>query len=95
MPEETYGGGYLASEPGLFLAMEGRVGDASVEAKMSEAAHFWLDAPMHEYVGKPKWMPGHRKVTQNEHDDQMERLQDGQIPDWEEEMRLAVKRENR
>lgn len=31
--------------------------------------------------GKPFWLPGFRVISDSEHDDQMERLIDGKIPD--------------
>lgn len=85
--DHSSGGGYIASGPGEFLCMEGPVNSPSVEALMREAAIHYLG----EDIGKPHWIPGSRKVTSNERDDQMERLLDGKIPDWEEEWKLALK----
>lgn len=87
LPDDCHGGGYIASEPGVYLCMEGVIGDKRVEAKMREAAIYWLG----EDVGEPYWHRGGRKVTGSEHDDQMERLQSGYIPDWEEEWREATR----
>lgn len=42
--------------------------------------------------GKPLWMPGHRKVSEEEYDRQKQRMDDGLIPDeydapaWREEL---------
>ena len=89
--ETSTGTGFLAESPGVFLCAEGVVNDKRVEAQVEAAARYWLGAGKHDYIGKPYWVTGARKVTNNEHDDQMERMLSGDIPDWEEEMRLAVK----
>jgi hypothetical protein len=92
IPESSWGTcvwqtseGIVASEPGVYLSMEGWIGDREVEKLMKEAAEYWLG----KNDGKPKWISGARKVTNSEHDDQMERLLEGKIPDWQEEIRLA------
>lgn len=85
-----HGNGFLAEEPGVFLCIEGVINDKSVEAELEKSARYWLQAGPNDYIGKPYWISGARKVTNNEHDDQMERMLNGDIPDWEEEMRLAV-----
>lgn len=40
-------------------------------------------------VGEPFWLPGFRKVTQSEWEDQMERLIDGKTPDIVDVVRQA------
>lgn len=40
--------------------------------------------------GKPFWLPGFRKISQSEWEDQMERLQDGLIPDAADLYRQAT-----
>lgn len=40
--------------------------------------------------GKPFWLPGFRKVSDNEWDDQMERLMDGKIPDAADLYRQSI-----
>lgn len=91
MPEESYGGGFLAEERGVFLCIEGVVGDREIEINIEKAARYWLDANADEYVGQPHWIRGARQVTNNEYDDQMDRLVNGQIPDWEEAARIAYR----
>jgi hypothetical protein len=93
VPEHSYGvcvwevdGAYLSDGDG-FLSLEGVIGDHRIEEKMREAAHYWLGVK----EGRPKWLPGARKITQDEFDDQNARLLDGKIPDPVEAMRLASK----
>lgn len=72
MPDESY----LADGP-YYLSMEGVMGDYRVEEKMRKAAHYWLGRE----GGRPAWISGARKVTDDEYDDQSARLRDGLIPD--------------
>lgn len=88
---EQGGTGFLASEPGMLLSIEGIVGDKRIETEIERAARYWLSAGPNDYIGKPYWISGARKVTNSEYDDQMERLLDGKVPDWEEEWREAVR----
>lgn len=87
--------GFLAIEPGVVLSMDGFVGDKKVEAEVEKAARYWLGAKPTDFVGRPKWISGARKVTQTEWEDQMERLQDGKIPDWVDEARQISQRNRR
>lgn len=88
--------GLLAIEPGVVLSMDGFVGDKRVEAEVEKAARYWLGAGPTDIIGRPKWIHGARKVTQGEWEDQMERLQDGKIPDWVDEARqIALKGKNK
>ena len=83
-------GKLLGDDDGRFLSLDGYVGDIHIEIKMRKAAQYWMGE---EFSGKPRWLFGARKVTDSEHDDQMERLLDGKIPDWEEDVRLGSKGE--
>ena len=76
---EMPGGLYLGDGEGHFLSAYGKVQDPIIEQKMLVAAVAHMGDEARE--GKPFWMPGSRKVTDNEHDDQMERMLDGKIPD--------------
>jgi hypothetical protein len=40
--------------------------------------------------GKPFWLPGFRKISDSEHDDQMERLLEGKVPDAADLYRQAT-----
>lgn len=66
-----------------YLSLNGVIGDKRVERKMRESAEYWLPQNM----GKPHWIPGARKVTESEYDDQQERLREGKIPDPVDEYR--------
>jgi len=81
-------GKYLADDGDHFLSMQGKIGDVEVHMKMHEHAIYWFGDIAKD--GKPAWIEGARKVTDNEHDDQNERLRDGQIPDWEDEERQVL-----
>ena len=68
-----------------FLSLEGVVGDIRVEEKMRKAAHYWLG----EAKGKPHWITGARKVSDDEYYEQLDRLKAGMIPDPVDELRQA------
>lgn len=69
-------GRMIGNENGDFLVAESFTwGDKAVEAKMRNAVRsFGIEG------GRPVWQRG-RKVTAMEHDDQMERMLAGEIPD--------------
>ena len=72
-------GAYLGDDDGRFLCMEGNLNDFIVEKKMMQAAKSYIGDEA--LTGEAFWMPGSRKISDNESDDQMERLLDGKIPD--------------
>lgn len=95
VPESSIGvclweidGKYLSDGDGGFLSLEGVIGDRRVEEKMRKAARYWTGIE----VGQPKWLPGARKISDDEYDDQKERLLDGKIPDVVDEVRQAMQR---
>jgi len=59
------------------LCAEGFIGDEKIEKMVEEAAKYWTSGA----GGRVSWMPGVRKVSQSEKDDQAERLAAGYIPD--------------
>jgi hypothetical protein len=92
--ESSYGvclweidGKYLSDGDG-YLSMEGFIGDREIEAKMQEAAYYWLD----ERLGHAKWVPGARKISEMEWEEQNDRLLSGLIPDPVEEIRQRIRR---
>lgn len=97
VPESSYGvcvwklpdGSYFGNGNGSYLSMEGVIGDFRVEHKMRNAALWWMGD---NFCGEPEWLHGARKVTDMEHDDQMERLVDGRIPDPVDEARQIMNR---
>lgn len=84
VPPRTYGvciwvmpdGSPLSDGDGI-LSAEGFVGDKNIERRVAEAAKYWTGSD----EGEVAWVHGARKVTPSERDDQVERLQDGLIPD--------------
>jgi len=86
---EMPGGGYLG-DGDEFLSMEGKLGSPRVEKLMRE--HAIHHAGETAALGRAAWIEGARKVTRNEHDDQMARMLDGEIPDWEDETRQVILR---
>lgn len=60
-----------------FLSAEGYVDDKRIESKVREAAKYWSGTD----EGEISWVHGARKITGSERDDQVERLNDGLVPD--------------
>lgn len=59
------------------LCAEGLVHDEEIEKRVAEAAKYWTGSE----EGYIRWVPGARKVTASERDDQAERLNNGLIAD--------------
>jgi hypothetical protein len=72
MPDGTY----IMDDHGNHLSAQGRPHDPKVEEKMRRAA-----SSLGIENGRPFWLPGFRKVTQSEWEDQMDHLASGKIPD--------------
>jgi len=72
-------GACLGDDEGRMLSMEGNINDFIIEKKMRDAAKYYIGVEALD--GHPRWMPGSRKITDNESDDHMERMLDGDIPD--------------
>lgn len=72
-------GAFLGDDEGRFLSAQGALYDWMIESKMRKAAVSYLGEEARS--GKPFWMPGSRKVSDSEAEDQMERLLEGRIPD--------------
>lgn len=96
VPESAYGvclwqladKEYLSDGNG-FLSLEGIIGDRKIEEKMQKAAHYWLGRA----IGQPFWISGARQVTEEEYEEQLDRLKAGKIPDPVEEIRLKMRGE--
>ena len=69
-------GSYIMDREQNYLSAQGQYGDKAVEHKMTRAA-----LSMGVTDGEPFWLPGFRKITGNEWEDQMAALQDGEVPD--------------
>lgn len=82
-------GSYLGDGDGNFLSLSGEINDFIVEAKMQQAAVYWLGEVAK--TGKPRWMAGARQVTDGELDEQNERLLEGYIPDEVDSARQLVR----
>lgn len=81
LPSGSYvvdGGDYLCAGPA-------RIGNPKAEYNMTKAAR-----SLGITEGKPFWLPGFRKISDAEHDDQMERLLEGKIPDAADLYRQAT-----
>lgn len=84
VPPRTYGvciwimpdGKPLSDGDGV-LSAEGFVGDKDIERRVTEAVKYWTGST----EGELAWVHGARKITASERDDQVERLNDGLIPD--------------
>lgn len=73
---QTTNGGYVMDSDQNYLNCFGKVGDPIIEMKMAEAAK-----SIGITGGKALWLPGFRRVTQSEWEDQMAELMEGGIPD--------------
>jgi hypothetical protein len=80
-------GSVVADEDRNFLSIASMYGDNARMEKLRNAA-----AQCGVFEGKPLFMPGHRKVTDEEYQEQQARLESGLIPDeydigaWKEEL---------
>lgn len=81
----------VADSDGNYLSLEGVIGDWRVEAKMAEAAKYWMGS---EFEGKPHWVRGGRQITTDEYDHQKERMLNGLVPDELEEFSIALREGN-
>lgn len=75
---ENANGEYLSAGPCL-------LGNRQAEINITKAAR-----SLGVKEGQPFWLPGFRKITQGEWEDQMQRLLDGKIPDVVDVYRAAV-----
>lgn len=84
VPPRTYGvciwimpdGKPLSDGDGV-LSAEGFVGDKDIERRVTEAVKYWTGST----EGELAWVHGARKITSDERDDQVERLNNGLTPD--------------
>lgn len=81
---EMPNGQYVMDEDGNVLSINANFGDVSRMSKLAAAAR---TCGINE--GKPSFLPGHRKVTDEEYEQQKERLEMGLVPD-EYDMGAAV-----
>lgn len=83
LPDGTYvqdgDGNYLCAGPT-------KLNNTIVERKMIAAARSCGIT-----TGSPFWLPGFRKITNSEWEDQMERLLDGKVPDVVDLYRQSVR----
>jgi hypothetical protein len=76
---EMADGSLIGDGEGRFLSMEGDLNSPIIEGKMRDAAIYYVG--FEALDGGPIWIPGSRKITDNESDDHTERFIDGYIPD--------------
>lgn len=69
-------GGYIQDKNQNYLNCFGRIGDPLIENNMRNAA---LSLGVEN--GAPMWLPGFRRVTESEWEDQMATLLEGGTPD--------------
>jgi hypothetical protein len=89
VPERTFGVCIWIKEDGLpltdgdgVLSAEGLVNDPAIEKRVAEAAKYWTGSE----AGHVKWIPGARKISASERDDQAERLANGLVADPYEDL---------
>lgn len=83
-------GSVLGDDEGHYLCVEGDLNSPILEAKLRDAAVHYLGSEA--LMGRPVWIPGSRKITDNEADDHTERMMDGYIPDPVDSVKQLQKR---
>ncbi len=73
---ELPNGGFVMDNEGNYFCAQGPLLNRNTEQKMRDAVK-----GLGITEGQPEWLPGFRKITQSEWEDQMERLQDGKVAD--------------
>lgn len=69
-------GRYVGDDEGNFLSISSEFGDLKRMSQLAEAVRYY---GINE--GRPRFMAGHRKVTDEEYEEQKQRLASGLIPD--------------
>jgi hypothetical protein len=70
-------GQIVRDEDGNYLSIQAQKGDIRRMAELTAAANT-LNLPM---PGHPFFLPGYRKISDEEHEEQLDRLKSGLIPD--------------
>lgn len=81
-------GAVLGDEDGNFLSLSGELHDPLVEIKLRKAAVYWCGEEAK--LGNAKWIPGARQISDDEYDEQNDRLLRGVVPDPVDEARQAL-----
>jgi hypothetical protein len=84
-------GNFLGDDEGRFLSSYGKLDDIIIEEKMRAAAVYYIGVEAN--IGQPVWVSGSRKISDDEHDDQMERMLNGDIPDIVDEVKQLSRKE--
>lgn len=69
-------GRYVADDDGNFLSISSLKGNKDMIKKLTEAARYY---GINE--GKPHFLPGHRKISDEEYEEQSARQKAGLVPD--------------
>jgi hypothetical protein len=72
-------GNILGDSAGNVLSVAGRVGDIRAQARLKE----YVEKELGIFEGKPKFLDGAIKLTEGEHDLQMEQMLDGYVPEFD------------
>lgn len=80
-------GEFLGDEDNNLLSVQGKINDPILEANMRRSARMYVGEEA--LLGQPVWIPGARQVTEEEYEEQGERLKEGKIPDVIDELRQA------
>ncbi len=70
-------GSYLMDKDQNYLSTQGRPYDKEIESRMKKAVY----GDFGDIKGEPFWLPGFRKISESEWDDEMETLLEGGTPD--------------
>ena len=74
-------GSYMADSDRNFLSISSTAGDLRMMAAIRKTAHAYLRGMGMDPEGSPEFFSGHRKVSDSEYYEQIDRMADGQIPD--------------
>ena len=83
-------GQIMGDSDGNFLSLGAKEGDQSKISNITTVAHDVLNANGVEPSGRAYFLPGRRKITDEEYEEQKQRMQSGLIPD---EFDLAAMKE--
>lgn len=72
-------GRYVGDDQGNFLNIPSKYGDPKKIEQLKQAVYSYG-----VYEGSPVFFPGHRRVTDEEYSEQVDRLNQGLVPDTED-----------
>lgn len=81
-------GDILGDSDGNFLSLEGPLYNKFIESKLYDAVKGYIGEEVED--GSPFWFAGARKISDDEYEDQVDRFNNGLIPDPLEAIQRAL-----